>query len=129
MAANTDRQIALAQRLITKNGRSATLQRLSATAVDSNKPWKGPGTPTVAQSQVVDAVFLPANGGIDLGSLGIDKELLKRVEQVCMVAGIRGTDLGTFTVVLDGAVRYKIDWYRELKPSDSAVLYVLGVSR
>ena len=129
MAANTARQIALAQRLITKNGRSVTFQRLSATAADATKPWKGPGTPTVAQTQAVDAVFLPANGSVDLGKLGIDKELLKRVEQVCMVAGITGTDLSTFSTILDSSSRFKIDWYRELKPSDGVVLYVFGVSR
>lgn len=129
MAENTARQVALAQRLIEKNGRGVTFQRFSATAADPDKPWKGPGVPTVAQSQATSAVFLPANGAMDLGSLGIDKELLKRVEQVCLVAGIDGTDLSAFTAILDGSSRFKIDWFRGLKPSDATVLYVFGVSR
>lgn len=129
MAANTSRQIALAQRLIQKNGRTVALQLLSSTAADATKPWKGAATPTVAQTQSASAVFLPASGSMDLGSLGIDKELLKRVEQVAMVAGLPGTDLASFTTVLDGSSRFKIDWVRTLKPSDDTVLYVFGVTR
>lgn len=128
MAEATARQIALAQRLILKHGRLTTFQRLAATPADPAKPWLGPGMPAVDESAMLPAVFLPASGEKELSSLAIDSELLKRVEQVLLVAG-GANDLAPFSVVLDGSIRYRIDWVRTLKPSTADVLYALGIKR
>lgn len=120
------RAVALAQRLINKNGRSVTIQRLDATAADSNKPWRGAGEPTVAQEVPQKAVFLPSSG-TDLGGLVTDDELLKRAEQVCLVAG--DTDLTGFNIISDDSIKWKIEWIQVLKPADVIVLYAIGVKR
>jgi hypothetical protein len=122
------RAVALAQRLILKNGRAIDVIRFSPTAADANKPWRGPGTPTVAQTVSTTAVFLPHASLGDLGKLGIDEEMLKRVEQVALVAG-GATDLSSFNAFVDGGSRWKIDWVRELKPGSTSVLYAIGVKR
>lgn len=119
---------ALALKLIEKNGRSVSIQRLDGTAADPNKPWKGTGTPTVAQSVTTPAVFLPHASTVDLGILGVDEELLKRIEQVAIVPG-NAVDLMTFHQFLDGGTTWKIDWVRELRPATIPVLYVFGVKR
>lgn len=119
---------ALALKLIQKNGTAISVQKLSATAADATKPWKGAGTPTVDQSVNTHGVFLPHASTQDLGVFGIDDEMMKRVEQVALVPG-QATDLSTFHQLTRGGVAYKIDWFRALKPADITVLYAFGVKR
>lgn len=125
---NYEQARALAQRLIDKNGRTIAMQRLSSAAADVEKPWEGPGVPTVAQTVSVKGVFLP-HTGTDLGVLGIDQELLKRVEQVALIAGKAKTDFMLFHQVVDKAMTWKIEWIRVLEPGDTAVFYAIGVKR
>jgi len=119
---------ALALRLIQKNGKNVTFQRLDATAADPAKPWKGPGTPTVAATANTVAVSLPHASLVDLGFFSQDDEMLKRAEQVLLVPG-GATDLEPFTNILEAGVRWRIEWVRTLKPADTVVLYAFGVCR
>lgn len=119
--------LAIAVELIDDAGRDVVMQQLSATAADANKPWKGPGTATVASSVNTKACFVPPSG-TDFGREFFDSELLKRCEQVALVAG-NATDLSAFTTILDNNQRWKIEWVQELKPGDTTVLYAFGVKR
>lgn len=119
---------AFALRLITKNGRSVAFERLSSTPTDSNMPWNGPGTPTVAQSVTTVAVSLPHASLTELGFTSVDDELLKRTEQVLLVPG-GATDLEPFHTMLDGGIRWAVEWVRTLKPASTVVLYAFGVKR
>lgn len=122
------RAAALAQRLIEKNGRDAGFVRLSSTPLDANKPWKGPGAPTVAQTVTQKAVFLPHNGVEELGKFFVDEELLKRCEQVLMTF-VGAANLSTFHQVSDSSTLWKIKWVRELKPGSTSLMYAMGVGR
>lgn len=124
---NYDKLAQTAVRLIAKTGRSVTLQKLDATPEDSNKPWKGPATPTVADSADLIATFVPAGGG-GLGLDFIDDELLKRAEQVALIAPSE-KDVSEFHAVLDGSSRWKIEWVQVLKPAEKVLLYIVGVKR
>lgn len=115
-----------AQRLIAKTGRVVTLQRLSSEPANEDKPWKGPGAPTVEQEKEVRATFVPASGG--LGRDLVDEELLKRVEQVALIAP-SDVDLEVFNLVKDGESKWKIEWIQTLRPADQVLLYVFGVKR
>jgi hypothetical protein len=120
--------VGLCQKLINASGRLITIERLSGTAQDSTKPWKGAGTPTVEKSIKQKGTFLIHEGRRDLGFLGLDEELLKRVEQIVLVAP--GTvDLTDYNAILDNTVRYSIEWLRILKPGSVTCLYVFGVKR
>jgi len=123
------RSLALAQRLITANGRTVAVQKLSSTPADVNKPWEGTTLPTVATTVSPKAVFVPHTGAGDLGKYLVDEELLKRCDQVVLIAYDGTNDLGTFTQVQDGGSTWKIVWVRELKPGDLTILYAIGVSR
>jgi hypothetical protein len=122
--------LALARELITEFGRLVTAQRLSSAPADSNKPWKGPGTPTVDKTHKTTAAFVPASGA-DLGRFVQDKELLRRCEQVALLPGTGkvSVDLNDFHFLLDEKVTWKIEWVRELKPGPLSLLYVIGVKR
>lgn len=122
------RAVALAQRLINKNGRLITIDRLSSVPVDADKPWKGPGAPTVDATVSPKAVFLPHASLIDLGLFAKDDELLKRVEQVALIASDGVNDLSGFHRITD-VVMYRIDWVRALKPGDTVILYAMGIKR
>ncbi len=117
---------ATAQRLIDKTGRVVKLQRLSSEPADPDKPWKGPGQPEVAQEKELKATFVPAGGG--LGRDLVDEELLKRVEQVALIAP-SDVDLEVFNLVLDGGSKWKVEWIQTLKPAEQVLLYVFGVKR
>lgn len=118
---------ATVNRLINKNGRTVGIQKLSAAAADADKPWKGPGTPTVETQVDCKGVFVPASG-TDLGKELVSEELLARVDQVVLV-GPNATPLEPFTAVLDDGVRWRIEWVQVLKPADVILLYVFGVCR
>lgn len=127
MATDYNEFVRLAQELIAENGRQVTLQKLDATAADISKPWKGPGAPAVALAKVLPAVFVPASGS-GLGRDIVKEELLDRVEQVALVAPT-DVSLEGFHAILDGGVRWNIDWAQALKPGPLVVLYVFGVKR
>jgi hypothetical protein len=122
------RAVALAQRLIEANGRDTVLQRLDATPADADMPWKGPGTPTVAAEYERVGVFLPHNGTEDLGRYLFDSELLKRCDQVALIAG-GDDDLSVCNQLNDSGKKWRITWIRELKPGDTTVLYAIGVAQ
>jgi hypothetical protein len=119
----------LAREMIEEEGRLVTFQQLDKTPADPDYPWEGPGAPTVADSVQTYAVFVP-DAGSGLGKLIEDNELFKSAEQVLLVAPpATGETLGDFHIVVDDAVRWKIDVAKELKPGPLTVLYVMGVSR
>lgn len=123
-----NRALALANRLIEKNGTLVKLQRLSAAPADSTKPWKGAGVPTVEKTTTAKAVFLPVYGKTNLGLDFIDDELLKRCKEVALIAG-QAQDLTTYNQFFQGAVTFPVQWVQVLKPADIALLYAFGVSR
>lgn len=120
--------VTLAQRLIAANGRDIVLQRLSSVAANAAQPWKGPGTPTVASSYERKGTFLPHTGLEDLGKFLVEDSLLKRSQEVVMVAG-GDDDLTVCNQMIDSSKTWKIDWIRELKPGTVTVLYAMGVSQ
>lgn len=121
--------VSVAQELIADFGRTATFEQLSSTAADPAKPWRGPAAPTVASSKAAPAAFVPASGS-DLGKDLVSEELLKSVEQVCLVAP--AADSFAFDLcdsVQDGGVRWAVKWGQVLAPGPVPVLYLLGLSR
>lgn len=119
--------VLVAQELIADTGRAITLQKLSATAADVNKPWNGPATPTVSTSVNTVGTFVPHQGS-DLGKTLVSEELLARCEQVLLVAPTQ-SDISEMNFVVDTSIKWKIDWVQVLKPGATIVLYVFGVSR
>lgn len=123
-----NRAVATVRRLIAASGRVVTFQRLSSTAADSSKPWKGPSSPTVADSASAPAAFVPAAGN-DLGKAFVSEELLKQCEQVCIAAPIDAFDLEGTSDILDAGQRWGVQWIHVLRPGATAVLFVFGVKR
>jgi hypothetical protein len=122
--------LATAQRLIDAKGRSVILQVLSSVAADANKPWKpgAGGVPTVQTSYGVKGVFVPHTGLESLGIDATDVELLKRSEQVLLVAG-NVVDLSACHQIEDSGTLWRIVWVKTLKPGDLRILHAFGVAR
>lgn len=123
---NYDNFVALAQRQIAKRGREVTLQTLSASSADASKPWKGQVAPVISAQVVTMAVFLDPKG-LAIASVVKDVELLKRVNDVALVAP-GDVDLRNMTQLVDGKV-LRIEWVQVLQPGDTVCLYVFGVMR
>lgn len=121
--------VTLAQELIADAGRLVTVQKFLAAPKNTAKPWEGTSTdgPLVESEFDVFGAFVPASG-TDLGQIVTDKELLKTVEQVVLVPGDE-EHLETFTAMVDGEVRWKIEWAQVLRPGPLTVLYAFGVKR
>lgn len=118
--------VAVAQSLISATGRQVTFQRLSTTAADLTKPWNGTGSPTVQVSATLFATFVPATGS-GFGREFVSEEMLKRVEQVCLVAP-NANNMSTFNTIVDGAT-WGIEWVYELKPGATTLLWAIGVKQ
>lgn len=122
--------LALARRLIDREGRSVTFGKLDASSADPERPWKTSGNNPANLTGAVDciAVFLPDGSGFGKGIE--DNDLFKSSEQMLLVAPpTTGEDLGAHNVVIDGTRRWKINVTKELKPADLTVLFAMGVSR
>lgn len=123
------RFIELAQRLIDKHGRTVTLEVLSSTPADANKPWKGAATPTVASNFApVKGVFVPLASAEALGLKITDNELLRGVNETLLVAG-SDDDFRACNSVSDNSVRHRIKFAEVLAPGDQIVLYYFGIER
>jgi hypothetical protein len=119
---------ATALRLIAATGRVVTFERLVSEPADPSKPWRG------AQEQGVDATlsqaatFVPPTGA-GLGKETVTPEMLARVQQVCLVGPNATFDLNRTTAIVDGGVKWMVDWVYELKPADVSLLFAIGVKR
>lgn len=126
--ADHEKYAALARRLIAKHGRFVTLQKLSSTAADPNKPWKGTNAPTVASQNTVKAVFVPISSAEELGIESLPDELLKTTNQLLLVAG-DANNYQDIDQVLDGGLVYGTTFVQVLKPAGLILLYYIGVRR
>ncbi len=119
--------------LITDNGRSVTFRRLDRTPADPAMPWRGAADPRATPDASVagPAVAVPPSGAAALGLRVEDSELVKRSEQIFIVAlGATSTDdLTTFDEVLDGTELWKIVGVEKLRPAATTLLYFVGVAR
>lgn len=122
------RFIELAQRLIDKHGRTVTLEVLSSTPADANKPWKGAAEPTVASSYSVKGVFVPLSSAEALGLKITDNELLRGVNETLLVAAT-ADDFRSCNSVSDSSVRHRIKFAEVLAPGDQTILYYFGIER
>jgi hypothetical protein len=124
--------LAEARALIEEFGRPATFEKYSETPVVSDKPWRGSGvnTPTVQFTAAdVPSVFVPPSG-TGFGRDVVTETMLASVQQVALVTPVDGTfDLETANSVLDGAMRWAVEWVYTLKPGPLVVLYAFGLKR
>lgn len=117
--------VALAKRLIAKNGRPVTFNQLGA-GTDPTKPWRA-DTPNVIATVTQPAVFLPVSAADDLGFTLTQEELEKRATESILTA--TGTmDLMLAHQVVDGST-FAILWTKVLKPGPTVVLYAMGIQR
>lgn len=114
--------------LIDDTGRLVTFEQLDGEPADPGQPWRGPSEVAAAASVQARATFVPATGG-DLGLVVVSDEMLQRTEQICLAAPSAVMDIGRATSVIDGGVRWVVEWAQTLRPGDVALLVVLGVRR
>lgn len=127
MATNYPKLVATAQRLINNSGRSIIVQQLDSGPANPDKPWEGAGAPTVKDAEPVIGTFVPHTSS-GFGMSFIDEELLKRVEQVVLVAQAT-KDIEKFHLIVDSNTEWRIDWAQVLKPANEVLLYAFGVVR
>jgi hypothetical protein len=116
-----DSAIAVAKKLISKNGQTVTLRGFSGTAgADPAKPWK-PGVPA-AQDQTIEAVFL------DYEQRYIDGQTIRMGDQrVFMPAEGLTAPPEVEGLVLRGTEVWKVIAVKPLNPNGQAIMYELQV--
>ena len=110
-------QIATAQRLISRYGRPVTLEKLG--------PSSG-GKATVSHALQVDAVFV---GPSSLGFQAQSSDLLRRAEQIALVAPGAEVDLNGYEQLRDGGVTWAIVGVEVLRPGEQTVLGYVSIER
>lgn len=134
MAKDYTANIATAQRLITKFGRSITLVQFNDTETDSSKPWDGvnPTDPraTPDSTLVLDAVFIFPTGLLNLGLSTLQANLFARAEQIAIIAPGAAVATEGFNEIIDtDSTRWTIMETQTLKPGSDVVLGYLGLKR
>ena len=100
---------------------------------DASKPWEGATNPRspLDDTQVLSAVFVPITSSSQLGLRVLDEDLLRKSEQLLLVApGATFTpDLTTFDEIIDGTIAWRIIFIEKLKPATITLIYYFGVAR
>ncbi len=124
------RLLSTAQRLIGANGRSIQLVELDNTPADPAKPWDGPTDPrTGTTTLTVKGVAVDPTSAARLGLVSMTDDIMKRSEQIYIVAAGADVDLDIFNEVNDEGKTWKIVGVRTLRPADVTVLSYIGVRR
>lgn len=132
--------VALADRLITKFGKSVTLFNTTREPADETQPWNGPATwddatASPEQKVTVTAVFIGellagTHGeitGVSRSTLG---PYLTDVQgDIFLVSGSCPQNLANFDKLLDDGAVWNIDNVVTIKPANVAVLYAIQVSK
>lgn len=123
----------IAFNLVSNFGKTVTFEKFSSALEDPAKPWLGPVDPrlTPDATAIVSAVAVEPDSTVQLGISTSDSDLVKRSEQILIVApGPSFTeDLATFNEVIDGSIRWKITVVEKLRPANDTLLYFVGISR
>lgn len=125
--ANYTRMAATAKRLIEKNGRTVTLVRLSRSALDTNKPWRGPDPdPDPAPAAITcKAVIVPYE------AKELEGSLIRNGDKRAFIAdtSLPDHDLEKFDTLIDGGDTYKIVSVALFNPGDVRLLYEIQLRR
>jgi len=113
--------------LIVDAGRDVTIVRYRQTPADASKPWRGPTDPTTTPDATTTVRAVAAASG--LGFKALDKDLMKRASEFYLVGPGATFDLTTANEVIDGGVHKRIEFVELLKPANTVLLYIVGVSR
>lgn len=118
-------------RLVEENGREVTFIEHSEVLPDPNKPWEGEADPraTPNSTSAQFAVFVDPASASRLGLSTSQPDLIKRSEQIMIVAP-GSEDLLKFQEVLDSDGTYwKILFLETLRPADLTLVSYVGVRR
>lgn len=130
--ADFSRQQATAQRLISANGGAVTLRKFDDAPADASAPWEGPADPRAGGVTEVaaTAVWVQPNSARKLGIGWVTDDLVKRSEQILIIAGSAGVDLSGFNEVDGPGGNFKIVDVERLAPDGAtSLVWFLGVSR
>lgn len=128
--------LAVANKLINKNGRNIILQHEQRTPADPDKPWRGPqlekdgGTPVKLP---VRGVFVPPNtvrefGITSLGEGTLMEDMIAVSQQIVIIAGTE-VDLRQFDTIKDRSESWGIKGLQVLRPGEITLLAFIGVRR
>lgn len=118
---------ALAKEMIAETGRMVDFVKLESAAADPEKPWLGPGHPTIAQITRCPATFVPAGSG-GWGTNVVTEEMLKRTNMICITASAFALP-SRIDRIDDGNTSYGIEWRQTLRPAENAIVEMFGVKR
>ena len=128
--------LAVANRLINKNGRDIILKRNSRDKADPAKPWRGPGDVSSGFTPLafsLRGVFVPPNtvrefGITSLGEGTLLQDLITVSQQIVIVAG-QAFDFREFNILVDRNEDWGIQGMQVLRPGDITLLAFIGVRR
>lgn len=123
--------LAVAQELITENGRSVTLIAFDSTEQNAAQPWNGPADPRAVPDATlaVDAVFVDPSSARSLGVSRPVEDLVKRYSAIMMISPGAQVDLSQYQEVLDGTNRSRVESIESLRPGGTTFIHFLGVVR
>lgn len=116
----------LAERLITKHGRTMVLRKISRTPDDGTKPWRGPDTSPADGYEFQQSVTAVMT---DYEDDEIDGEQVRRSDKQLLVAAKPNVliDLLKADSLLDESQVFSVVSGRLLKPGTTAILYTFQV--
>lgn len=123
---------AKAQTLVAANGGSVTFRQYDTTPAAPSQPWEGPTDPRAGGVVELEqtAVWAQPSSAITLGFGYQADDLLKRSDQMLIIAGNDTDDLTDFDEVDGPGGIYKIDNIQKLMPDGETVLvWFVGVSK
>jgi hypothetical protein len=127
MAINYAKMSALAQKLISENGRTITLVKFQPSQ-DIATPWKSNTTNPIGSQLVKNAAVVQSS--TLLGTKQVNDDMLKRVSHVGIFA-CNGDTLEGYDALIDSldSKQYSIEFVQELTPATTPLIAYIGFNR
>lgn len=116
----------LAKRLIAKHGRSVSLVATVTLPANPDRPWEGGGTQEVITETM--AVFVPFQGS-GFGETQESNSLLTGANEVCLLTVPPTVDIAAVNHVMDGGIKFGVEWREVLRPGEIRIIVGLGINR
>ncbi len=119
---------AMAQSLITGNGRTVTLRKLDQVVADPAKPWRGPSQASPSPTNLLN---VPA-AIVGYHERDVDNDIVRRGDKKALIASSdvkTGQDLAEYDQLVDGSDTWKIVGVRTIEPGDTKLIYILQLRR
>lgn len=121
--------LAMVQRIMLARGKTVTVNKLTSSAADPAKPWKGSSTQSIEETIDTRGMFLPAMGH-GMGRYINQAEMSGDLQELIILdPPTTGEDLRKYHIVIDGSAEKRVDKWWVVQPANTVIAFIAGIAK